>query len=293
MYTMLTFLGLLSFYSLLRILSPNVKRETSNVKYPISNIQLPIIYVLSSVAMLATHYLSALILLAELVVFLSFIRNARWQRVVIPVLGVLLVAVPILYYGFSILPKGQMAGFRFIPLLELLRDVSDSFSLGISVKARQVLAVQWVFRGVFLIGTLAIIWSAFRHSNLQFPTSNIQYPISNKLLSALIYLLLPVFAIYFLSYVRPAYMNIRHLIMVSPAFYLILAVGLVTIGKKWPLVFASCLALMIAGSAHATQQYFYNEKYAKDDHRAWGEYLKAHAQPGDVIVVDPPHTSQN
>jgi hypothetical protein len=87
-------------------------------------------------------------------------------------------------------------------------------------------------------------------------------------------------------------MNIRHLIMISPAFYLIVAVGLATIKQKWPLVSASCLALMIAGSAHSTQQYFCSEKYAKDDHRAWGEYLQAHAQPGDVIVVDPPHTSQ-
>jgi uncharacterized membrane protein len=292
MYTMLTFLGLLSFYSLLRILTSNVKRETSNVKSPISNIQLTIIYVLSSAALLTTHYLSFLILLAELVVFLSFLRKARWQQVAIPVLGVLLIALPVLYYGYSILPKGEMAGFRFVPLLELLRDVSNSFSLGISVKAKQVLAVHWVFRGVFLIGALAIVWAAFRRSNLQYPISNIQSPISNKALSALIYLLVPVFSIYLLSHVRPAYMNIRHLIMVSPAFYLILAVGLMTISKKWPLVFVSCLALMVAGSAHSTQQYFYNEKYAKDDHRAWGEYLKAHAQPGDVIVVDPPHTSQ-
>ena len=310
MYTMLTFLGLLSFYALLRILTSGVKRKTSNVQYPISNLQSPTsnlqlttIYIVSSVAMLATHYLGFLILLAELVVFLSLIRNAKWRRVAIPVLGVLLVALPILYYGFSILPKGEMAGFRFIPLTELLRDVSDSFSLGISVKTEQVLTVHWVFRVVFLIGALAIVWRTFRRpptlrpgsgqaSNPQPPTSNIQYPISHKPLPALIYLLVPVLAIYLLSYVRPAYMNIRHLIMVSPAFYLIVAVGLATIKKNWPLVFASCLALMITGSAHSTQQYFSNEKYNKDDHRAWGEYLKAHAQPGDVIVVDPPHTSQ-
>ncbi len=286
MYTMLTFLGLLSFYTLLRILTSNVKRETSNVKrrtsnvkYPTSNLQLTILFVLSSIAMLATHYLSFLILLAELVVFLSFLRKARWQQVAIPVLGVLLITVPILYYGYSILPKGEMAGFRFIPLLELLRDVSNSFSLGISVRPRQLLAVNWVFRGVFLVGAVVAAWQSFR-------------PPTPRFLSALIYLLVPVFSIYLLSYVRPAYMNIRHLIMVSPAFYLILAVGLVAIKQKWPLVFASCLALMIAGSVHSTQQYFYNGKYAKDDHRAWGEYLKAHAQPGDIIVVDPPHISQ-
>ena len=343
MYTMFTFLGLLSFYALLRIL-------TSNVEYPISNIQLTIIYVLSSAAMLATHYLGFLILLAELVVFLASIGKTRrcpelaegWQRVAIPVFGVLLIALPILYYGYSILPKGEMAGFRFISLLELLRDVSNSFSLGISVKAQQVLAVHWVFRGVFLIGSVAIIWRAFRRSTRlgsviaseakQSPATKLGIasaqtarlamtpgPVSSqtngtemaegipteplpprsetsaireRALSVLIYLFVPVFSIYLLSYVRPAYMNIRHLIMVSPAFYLILAMGLVTIKKKWPLVFASCLALMVAGSAHSTQQYFFNEKYAKDDHRSWGEYLKAHAQPGDVVVVDPPHTAQ-
>lgn len=279
MYTMLTFLGLLSFYALLRILTPNVKRQMSNVKRPASNLQLIIIYILSSMAILATHYLGFLILLAELVVSFFFLRRARWWRVAIPVLGVLLIALPILYYGFSILPKGEMAGFRFIPLLELLRDVSNSFSLGISVKAKQVLAVHWVFRGVFLIGAVAAAWRALR-------------PPSPKALSALLYLLVPVFSIYLLSHVRPAYMNIRHLILASPAFYLILAVGLVTIKSKWPLIFASCLALMVVGSAHSTQQYFYNEKYAKDDHRTWGEYLKAHAQPGDIIVVDPPHISE-
>jgi len=330
MYTMLTFLGLLSFYTLLRTLTQHQRPSDHQTKDYLTTI----IYIVSSVAMLATHYLSFLILLAELVVFVSFIWNVwrrpdpfdklrtapaeGWRRVAIPVLGVLLIAGPILYYGFSVLPKGEMAGFRFIPFLELLRDVSNSFSLGISVKAERVLAVQWVFRGVFLVGSLIIVWRTFRRStaqlnplksktherpptsNFQPPTlrpgsgqaSNIQYPISSKLLSVLIYLLVPIFSIYFLSYVRPAYMNIRHLIMVSPAFYLILAVGLVVIRKQWPLVFASCLALMIAGSAHSTQQYFSNEKYAKDDHRAWGEYLKAHAQPGDIIVVDPPHTFQ-
>jgi len=312
MYTMLTFLGLVSFYALLRILAPgvrretsNVKRETSNVKYLISNIQLPLIYILSSAAMLATHYLGFLILLAELVVFLASLGKTRRQRVAIPVLGVLLIALPILYYGYSILPKGEMAGFRFIPLLELLRDVSNSFSLGISVRAQQVLAVHWVFRIVFLIGAFAIIWRAFRHSNIQYPTSmgeglpteplpprSETSAIGERALSALIYLLVPVFSIYLLSHVRPAYMNIRHLIMASPAFYLILAVGLAVIRNKWPLVCTSCLALMIAGSTHSTQQYFFNEKYAKDDHRAWGEYLKAHAQPGDIIVVDPPHIAQ-
>ena len=300
MYTMLTFLGLLSFYSLLRILTPNVrrqasnvKRETSNVKFPTSNLQPPAsnlqpptsnlqlttIYVLSSAAMLATHYLSFLILLAELMVFLSFIRDVKWRRVAILVFGVLLIALPILYYGFSTLPESEAAGFRFIPLLELLRDVSNSFSLGISVKAEKVLAVHWVFRGVFLIGAIAAVWGAFR-------------PPNPKALSALSYLLVPVFSIYFLSYVQPVYLSIRHLILASPAFYLILAVGLATIRKKWPLVFVSCLALMIAGSVHSTQQYFYNEKYTKDDHRSWGEYLKAHVQPGDIIVVDPPHISQ-
>lgn len=295
MYTMLTFWGLLSFYTLLTTLTLSTKRETSNVKYLISNIQLPLIYVLSSAAMVTTHYLGFLVLLAELGIFLSFLRRNTWRRVAIPVLVVLLIAVPILYYGLSILPEGEMAGFRFIPLLELLRDVANSFSLGISVQAEKVWAVHWVFRGVFLIGALAAGWKAFRPHAMA-PQSGAGQapndPWSPKAVSALLYLLVPVFSIYLLSYFRPAYMNIRHLIMVSPAFYLILALGLATISQRWRLIFASCLVLMVAGSAHATQQYFYNEKYAKDDHRAWGEYLKAHAQPGDVIVVDPPHIAR-
>lgn len=317
MYTLLTFLGLLSFYALLRVLTGPEAGDSHFDK-----VIWLLVYVVSSVAMLTTQYLGFLVLLAELVIFLfSFLRplparpsavedssklsSAKagqgaepcpevapltrrraaegWQRVAITMLVVLLIALPLLYHGLSTLPKGEVAGFRFVPLLELLRDVSNSFSLGISVQAEQVLAVHWVFRCVFLIGALAVVWGAFRPL---FPKSSV------KSLSALIYLLVPLSSIYLLSYVQPIYLSVRHLILASPAFYLILAVGLVTIRKKWPLVFASCLALMIAGSAHSTQQYFFNEKYAKDDHRSWGEYLQAHAQPGDVIVVDPPHTYQ-
>ena len=108
----------------------------------------------------------------------------------------------------------------------------------------------------------------------------------------LAYFLVPLLSMYLLSFVRPAYMNIRHLMMASPPFYLVLGAGLAAIRKKWPLVLAACLALMLAGTAYSTHQYFFNQKYAKDDHRAWGEYLKAHVQPGDVVVVDPPHIAQ-
>jgi hypothetical protein len=43
------------------------------------------------------------------------------------------------------------------------------------------------------------------------------------------------------------------------------------------------------GSGYSTYNYFSDPRYAKDDHRAWGAYLKTHARPGDVVVVDPPH----
>ncbi|HIC94835.1 MAG TPA: hypothetical protein EYP09_11410 [Anaerolineae bacterium] len=268
MYTMLTFWGLLSFYTLLRSLS-GLERKDLLARAT---------YVLSSVAMVSTHYLGFLVLLSELAIYLASLRRAGWRRVAISAGVVIALALPLACYGLLTLPQGDLPGFRYIPLRELLRDVANSFSLGISVSARRATIFHWAFRAVFLAGLFVVARRAF-HPSL-------------KALSTLAYLVIPLLSMYLLSFVRPAYMNIRHLMMASPPFYLILAAGLAAIRKKWPLALAACLALMLAGTAYSTQQYFFNQKYAKDDHRAWGEYLKAHVQPGDVVVVDPPHIAQ-
>ena len=68
MYTMLTFWGLLSFYALLRMLCRSERSESA------AKAMWPATYVLSSVAMVSTHYLGFLVLLSELAIYLASVR---------------------------------------------------------------------------------------------------------------------------------------------------------------------------------------------------------------------------
>src|SRR5690606_11887113 len=107
-------------------------------------------------------------------------------------------------------------GFHFVPLMNLLRDLLNSFSLGLSVNVGRwyVLAID----GLFLIAMIAgFLWLVGRGA-----------PAKRRRTGWLLagYLGVPVTLTYLLSYVRPVYMNSRHLILVAPAFYLMVAAGL-------------------------------------------------------------------
>ena len=49
---------------------------------------------------------------------------------------------------------------------------------------------------------------------------------------------------------------------------------------------------MLVGIVFSWGQYFANPAYQKDDHRAWGEFLRANVEPGDIVIVNPPHIAE-
>jgi hypothetical protein len=105
------------------------------------------------------------------------------------------------------------------------------------------------------------------------------------------YLAIPIGVIYLLSYVQPAYMNSRHLMLITPAFYLLVGSGLAAWRGRTAVITLVVSVVMLGGIAYSTYNYFGNSAYDKDHHREWGEYLREHVRPGDVIVINPPHIS--
>ena len=289
MYTMLAFLSLLSFYLYIRaFLEPKQNRPGWIVAY-----------VVAAALLVLTHYLGVLLVVTELAGLVPILlrKRALLRPAIIAVTTLLLVTLASLVNAFLNMPAAtDRVGFRFIPLPALLRDLLNSFSLGLSVDVANwyVVLIDLLFL-LFLV--LGFAWLLRRRSGTAW------------LLAA--YLLLPVMLVYLLSFVRPAYMNSRHLILITPAFYLLVGAGLVAgrsadwsgdgrqapralplVSRIRPYLLLSASCLMLAGVGYSTYSYFLDPRYDKDHHREWGAYLREHVRPGDVVIVDPPQIAE-
>ena len=277
MYTLVAFLSLLSFYLFFRAFfdpaaSPALRRHWPWVAA----------WVLASVSLVFTHYLGVLLVALQLVALgLSFRRQPGKRKVLLLIVAlVLVVTLASLSYVLLTRPRvTDRAGFEFVSLPVLLRDLLNSFSLGPSadVGLWYVLLIDLVFLAFLILG---LAW-------LVRPGGPGRTKTAGFLLAG--YLFLPVVIIFVSSFVLPVYMNSRHLILISPAFYLLIAVGLTRWRGRTAWIALLGTLLMVGGIVFSTYNYFYNPDYDKDHHREWGEYLRQQVRPGDIVVVNPPH----
>lgn len=268
-------------------------------------------YILTAALFIFTHYLSVLVVAFELAAlgWLVLERKVSRRTLAWTVAALLALAASSLGYGLLTLPSStSQAGFRFLPLPELLRDLLNSFSLGLSVDVADwpVMLADLVFLVFLVIGFLRLV-----------PVRALRGRGRAAFLLAG-YLLVPLLAIYLLSYVQPAYMNSRHLILITPAFYLLVGAGLAiplrslrrntalaplsrqekeqaasqAAWNAWAIVPLLGWLVVLTGVGFSTYSYFFDPRYDKDRHREWGEYLRDHVRPGDVVVVDPPHIAE-
>ena len=276
-YTMLAFFSLLSFYLFVRVFFGREGLSELRRRWPWLAA-----YLLVTVGLVLTHHLSILLIGVQLLVLgLALLHRARRNRALLIVVGgIAMVAAVSAAYAFLTLPRPKAsAGYRFVPLWEILRDVWNSFSLGLSVDVG-----DWY---VLLIDLVFLIFLAAGFLRLVRPGASPGWRRSGWLLAG--YLAIPIGAIYTLSFLQPAYMNSRHLILITPAFYLLLASGLTLWrGRAWAVGLLAWL-VVIGGVTYSTYNYFADPTYDKDHHRQWGDYLREHVRPGDVVIVDPPH----
>jgi hypothetical protein len=112
--------------------------------------------------------------------------------------------------------------------------------------------------------------------------------VSQRLATALTLamVLLPVLAIVALSVGKRDY-NARYLYAASPWFFLLVAAALAWLSRRWRGVLAIvAVAGLGAAWAFVLGNYYFVEKYARDDHRAAVAYLTKQILPGDLVVLD-------
>ncbi|MFN2241124.1 MAG: glycosyltransferase family 39 protein [Anaerolineae bacterium] len=264
MYTWVVVLSLASVYTLLPLLKGRPRLRGY------------VVYAAVTLALLYTHYSGFLLLGFEVIVYgvcrLRLRARRLWRRpwIILIVLGVLAVAlVPLAPYAWRTLQMRGIFALEYRPLHLILAEAWSSFSLGLRNPVIQPLWQTAPFLIVFAVGTVALFLSRRREAWMV----------------CLGYLLLPILLLYALSLVSPNYMNPRHLMVVSPAWELVMAYGLATLRRRlWPgLVVA--LVCVFALRGWAGYEIFTSHDMWKDDIRGAVQYIEERARPGDAIVL--------
>jgi mannosyltransferase len=260
------------------------------------------LYVLFTTAALYTHYFSFTIpLVTNLAYGLGMIAYERWRRpkAVVGWAVAQLIMVG-LYYPWLRLAGGQLATWPAISepfsLSFLLQNLLRVFSLGLSVDPKTTPALL-IFGLLLLLGVLPCQLSLTSGKKLCRGLPRAQL---HSLIFTLIYLCLPILAMYLLSLSRPAY-DPKLLLLATPAYHLMIARGLggewlgetmlarqrVRAIARWPLT-GLALLFVVGTSAQSLTNYYFDEEYARDDYRGLARYITAAAQEGDAIILNAP-----
>lgn len=261
-YTLLITFSLLSIYALLRVFSVGAPRH--------ERIRWGAAYVISTAAMVYTHYSGLFIVGFEAVYLIVVVAGRRRRSALVWLVGAGLLISPVIPFVLSRMATGAEKDYFFVPLPTILWDLTNGFALGPSVRAEQVWWVDALFVAIAAAGLLSLVrrgkggWAAWLIG----------------------YLGLPLLTLYAASYIKPLYMGVRHLLIISPAYYLAVGIGLSALARwRWP-AFLAGLAVIVIGTGYSTANYFNDPVYLKDDHRGLAQYLTTHARPDDAIVVD-------
>ncbi|MBI3537671.1 MAG: hypothetical protein HY070_08960, partial [Chloroflexi bacterium] len=177
-----------------------------------------------------------------------------------------------------------MSGPSSVSLDVILLDLLNSFSVGISADARDL---GWIDAAMLTLFAFGIFFATPRFQISK--ERNVPYAFRNSII-LLAFLVIPLTALQLATLYRPLYQNSRYFIALSPAFYLGVAAGIAALAEKFKLAAVAALAIFLLGAGISLNNLFFVPRYGKDDHRAWTDYLRARVRPGDVLILNSPHT---
>lgn len=224
---------------------------------------------------LATHYYAVFLMPVHAVVLYLWLAARNRRLAILAALTILILGALVGgYAAWSILHQGGGANFHGIALRDLIPDLLNAFSMGLSVDLNDV---RWLDLIYGLIALLGAGW-AMRSRTV----------IARNGWLLLAWLALPISIILILAQIQPAYMNARHLSLLCGAFILLVAGGLGVLWRVQRGMTVALLLLLLVGAGYSTRNYFTQAKYGNDDYRGLGSYLDANLLPGDLLLISPP-----
>lgn len=317
-YAMITCLALASTYLLWRILFANPHASAISHKV-ISNWLLVILYIFLTAACLYTHYFT---------IFLLLFHNAAWLVLIFrqnrsgPSNNLLQwigsqTGIVLLFTPQLLLALRQVTGYtnpNLTPpsLTEFISRTWQAFTVGLTLNP----TLAWW--GMLLMAAVLIFTAMWvlvaEASSVKYQVSSARSRVSSKtppssLLPTAYFLfltswfLLPL-AAYFLVLQRQPSFEPRYMMLVTPALFLLLPLGLGRVsGVRYQvsrtthhalrttlpalrLTLSTIPLLIFAISLHS---YYTDETYFKDDSAGVARWLAAETTPNDLIYVDVPH----
>ncbi len=276
MYTLIVLLGAAASYVLWRALShPDLTRRLL-WRYLI-------LYAVLAGLTVYTHY-TAIFLFAVQSLFWAWLlwrEGLRW--VIIAAVGAaVLLAIPLVPYTVPRLFTGAEANYSYVPPQVMLQDVVHFFTSGLTTNF-SLLSTR-LFDLLALALVLVGLWAARTWQ---------------KRLFLLSWLLAVVFGLMAGSLVKPMYQGVRHIMLGSPAWIILVGYGIWALLRWAPFAAGEtvrrrrlnpvgllALALVVGGAAVALNNLYANPDYAKDNFRAMIRFIEQRAGDRDVLVYN-------
>lgn len=261
MYALVAFLAVLSLYLFSRALAEN--RWTCWLAY----------LAVTGLA-LYVHFFTPLLVLVALAWFLL---SGRWRRptlgrLALALAGLALVALPIVRWLLPVLLTPATTGYPVYGLGDMAAALFWAFSLGF--RPQPGLLPLALFALLLLAGLLPSPVADGGGQGWGFLAA---------------WLILPLLIVYLVSLYRPVFTD-RYLILILPAFVLLLAAGLVSLAKRWPPLAALALALVLLFSTRGL--WIQSQTPLKAGFRHAAQAFAAQAQPGDLVLFVMPYAQR-
>ncbi len=237
-------------------------------------------YLLATLAAVYTHYYAFFVLLAQNLVIVPTLIRRRQRSALggwLASQGAVAVAyLPWILVQSSFLGGKASARFEEWALSAALRIAGETFTAfgaGLAVHAD----TGWLITAPFLLAAGAGLLALPRLKQSQARSGG-------WLVAA--YFFLPLLLAWVVNPIMPFYYA-RYLLLIAPAFYLLVAWGTVAWGRVWRPLSAAAI-LLLAGSLYGLHGTYTDDAYLKGRYGQMMAYIQAHAQPGDGLILANP-----
>ena len=275
-----------------------------------------LVYVVLAALAVYTHYTVVFLVAAQALFWAWLLWRAGLRRFIIGALVIAaLAAVPLVPYTLPRLRSGAEANYFPVSPLTMLQDVVRFFHLGLTVDFGRPLIILLNVLALALL--LLGVWAAGRPLPNPLPKGEgvrspshreglgegtTEGPLPNPLPKGEGVLLRPVFLLCWLlapvlglmlgsALFKPMYQGVRHIMAASPAFLLLVGLGIWAIWGRFakspykPLALVP-LVLVLLGAALSLLALYTDPAYAKDDFRALVRFIETRAGGNDAIVYN-------
>jgi uncharacterized membrane protein len=285
MYTLTTFLLLLSSYVLLRALCPaSFRGEGWGGSW--------LLFALTNIAALYTHYLAFVIIAFQLLYALAVSLKSRSTLIRFAVSFAAIIVAFLPWTPFVIARFGQDLSYwrGALKLDEAIRHIFINFTTGESVLEAQA---QWLAAGwlVALVIGLAVWVVRSKAESAESANPPVAF--------AILYLIIPIALLVFLFWRNPKF-NARYLMIASPPLFLLLGTGLDSLlslaqrGNIATRVISIAFSLLtfsflLLTSVYADFNVYFDPAFTKADFRGIARYIDDHFAPGEAIILTSGH----